>query len=199
MFLRAATLFVLFAAIGCTRTSGSTSGVLPPMGLAVQDSVGGWCAEFAADSITPPQPGATASLVFVGDTTWLSTAVRIRARRTTDCPTAFGQPRWSAYAAYDVELTDPKSRLDSLPYLAMVIVGDTRWIRGDRGVVRGDLDGDGTPEELRRCAADEGEHFTLWSISRSGTRIRRWHEYFEWGVIVDPTCKPGENGGDTPK
>jgi hypothetical protein len=33
------------------------------------------------------------------------------------------------------------------------------------------------------------EHFSIWSRDSTGTRRRRAHEYFDWGVIVDPTCR----------
>jgi hypothetical protein len=171
----------------------------PPIGLAVRDSAGAWCAEFPTGSAPSPTEGSAASLVFVGDTTWVSSSVRIRGRRASDCPTAFPQPRWSSYAAYDVDLADAKSRQDSLPYLALIIGGDTHWVRGSNGTVHGDIDGDRVAEEIRRCAADGGEHFTVWSTPRSGPPVRHAHEYFDWGALVDPTCKPGEDGRDVEK
>jgi hypothetical protein len=24
--------------------------------------------------------------------------------------------------------------------------------------------------------------------------VRRWHEYYDWGGLTDPTCQPGEDG-----
>jgi hypothetical protein len=62
--------------------------------------------------------------------------------------------------------------------------------------MRADLDGDGILEEVRRCTADEGEHFTVWSARSEGGRVRRWHEYYDWGGLADPTCRPGEDGGE---
>jgi len=194
MTLPAATLAIAFFAIACTGSTPRIPAERSPIGLAVRDSVGGWCAEFDTDSGTVPADGTPASLVFVGDTTWLSARVRIRGRRTRDCTTAFPQPRWSSYAAFDLELADAKSRQDSLPYLALIVGGDTRWLRGSSGNVYGDIDGDRVAEEIRRCAAGEGEHFTVWSTARKGTPVLRWHEYFDWGAIVDPTCRPGEDG-----
>jgi hypothetical protein len=76
--------------------------------------------------------------------------------------------------------------------VGVVVTGDVPISR-EHGAVRGDIDGDGIIEEFRRCAADEGEHVTVWS----GTPpTRRWHDYFDWGVIVDPTCLAGEDGRD---
>jgi hypothetical protein len=194
-------LLPLLAAQACSSNSGQSTEQMSrqSIGLAVSETVGSWCAEFAADSGVLPAEGAIASLVFAGDTSFTSAIVRIRARRISDCPTAFPQPRWTSYSAFDVELADTETRRDSLPYLALIVTGNTRWSRGDRGVIRGDIDRDGTPEEIRRCAADEGSHFTVWSIPGNGTPIRRWHEYFDWGVLVEPTCKPGDAGRDVPQ
>jgi hypothetical protein len=199
MTRRFAALSGVAFSLACTSSPQRGAAERPPIGIGVRDSVGAWCAEFTNDSMPMPMEGASATLVFVGDSSNLTALVRIRARRTSDCSTAFAQPRWTSYTAFDVELAEPGSDRDSLPHLALIVGGSTRLARGDRGIVRGDIDGDGTPEEITRCAADEGEHFTVWSVPRSGPRIRRWHEYFDWGAIVDPTCKPGEDGREPPK
>jgi hypothetical protein len=47
---------------------------------------------------------------------------------------------------------------------------------------------------VRRCAADEGEHFTVWTVRSADKRERIWHEYYDWGAIVDRTCRAGEDG-----
>jgi hypothetical protein len=73
----------------------------------------------------------------------------------------------------------------------LIVASDAGWSRGGNGLPRADLDRDGAVEEVRRCTADEGEHFTVWSGS-----TRRWHEYYDWGGFTDPTCRPGENGLD---
>jgi hypothetical protein len=78
--------------------------------------------------------------------------------------------------------------------VALAVSGDARWDALDNGVVQADLDGDGILEHARRCAADEGEHFTIWSVRPQGPSERRAHEYFDWGANVDPTCRPGEDG-----
>ena len=61
-------------------------------------------------------------------------------------------------------------------------------------MARADLDRDGRLEEARRCTADEGEHFTLWSQASNGRWVRRIHEYYDWGGQTEPTCRPGEAG-----
>ena len=186
-----ASSLVLFA-VACAENRTVAAVARPAVGLAVQDTVGGWCAEFPADSATIPAEGASATLVFVDDSTRVSARVRVRARRSSDCTTAFPQPRWTSYAAYELELVEKR---ESLPYLALIVTGDLQLTRVDRSMVRGDIDGDGAADDIRRCAADEGEHFTVWSIPRSGgAPLRRWHEYFDWGAIVDRSCAPGDDG-----
>jgi hypothetical protein len=74
------------------------------------------------------------------------------------------------------------------------VARDATWTPAADGRLRADLDADGVPEEAHRCAADEGEHFTVWSVHPDGRRERRWHEYFDWGAFTDPTCAPGDDG-----
>jgi hypothetical protein len=77
--------------------------------------------------------------------------------------------------------------------VALAVAGDTRWTL-EKGTVQSDLDEDGIPEQVRRCAADEGEHFTIWSVPQQGQAARRAHEYFDWGANVDATCAGGDDG-----
>lgn len=79
-----------------------------------------------------------------------------------------------------------------LPSVALIVGGQEPWVRGADSVVRADLDGDGRPEEARRCTADEGEYLTLWSRRGNGVPVRRWLEYYDWGAFTDPTCRPEE-------
>lgn len=169
---------------------------LPRTGLAVADSGNAWCAEFMIDSTAPPlHAGQRLTIVFAGPAALPAWRARVRGPRASECPASFPQPRWAGYAAYDLELLDshPSGRGET-PTVALVVVSEVPWVRGVDGVVRADLDGDGWPEEGRRCSAGEGEHLTLWSRQADGGHVRRWHEYFDWGGRTDPTCRPGEDG-----
>lgn len=176
-------------------TSNDT-GSLPPIGLAVADSARTWCAEFAVDSAAPSlEPGRHVTIVFAGPGAVASLGARVRMPHPGECPAAFPQPRWIDYVAYRLELIDSlPADAAAMPTVALVVASEARWARGADGVVRADADGDGEPEEARRCTADEGEHFTLWSLLPGDGRVRRWHEYYDWGGVVDPTCRPGEDG-----
>ena len=172
--------------------------VLPRTGLAVADSNRVWCAEFVADSSASDLvPGLPVTIVFVNTATVPARRARVRGPRPGECPAAFPQPRWFDYVAYDLELPDtlPADTAEASG-VGLVVASEAPWIRSADGVVRADLDGDGIPEEARRCTADEGEHFTLWSPRPAGGRVRRWHEYFDWGGLTEATCKPGEDGGE---
>jgi hypothetical protein len=170
---------------------------IPLTGIAVSDSLRAWCAEFVADSDAPaPKPGRRVAIVFAGPATVPALRARLGQPRLGECPAAFPQPRWTDYAAYSLELLDSVPDSTSLPSVALVVATEAAWSRGADGVVRADVDGDGRPEEARRCTADEGEHLTLWSPRPGGGRVRRWHEYYDWGGFTDPTCKPGEDGGE---
>ena len=170
------------------------SGSLPRIGLAVSDSARQWCAEFVADSAVPAvEPGQRATIVFAGPGPVTALAVRVGNRQESECPAAFPQPRWIDYVAYRVALLDSVLPETDLPPVALIVAGDAAWARGADSVPRADLDGDGEPEAVRRCTADEGEHLTLWSMGRDGVSTRRWHEYYDWGGLTDPTCKPGES------
>jgi hypothetical protein len=170
---------------------------LPLTGLAVSDSLRAWCAEFVADSAAPaPRLGRQVAIVFAAPATVPALRARLGQPRPGECPAEFPQPRWIDYSAYSLQLIDSLPDSTNLPSVALVVASEAAWSRGADGVVRADLDGDGQPEEARRCTADEGEHFTLWSPRLGGGRVRRWHEYYDWGGFTDPTCKPGEDGGE---
>jgi hypothetical protein len=170
---------------------------LPLTGIAVSDSLRAWCAEFVVDSAAPAlKSGRRVAIVFAGPATVPALRARLGHPRPGECPAEFAQPRWIDYAAYSLELLDSVPDSTSLPSVALVVATEATWSRGADGVVRADLDGDGRPEEARRCTADEGEHFTVWSPRPGGGRVRRWHEYYDWGGFTDPTCKPGEDGGE---
>lgn len=121
--------------------------------------------------------------------------VRVGQPYRDQCPAAFPQLRWAGYVAYHLEQTDSVAAdAGGVPTVGLVVVSETPWVRGSDGVLRSDVDGDGKLEEVRRCAAGEGEHFTLWTVEPEGGRVRRWHEYYDWGGMTDPTCGPGEDG-----
>jgi hypothetical protein len=162
------------------------------------DSLRAWCVEFVADSAAPaPRPGRLVAIVFPGPATVSALRAMLGRSRPGECPAEFPQPRWIDYVAYDLQLTDSvPPDATNLPSVALVVASEATWSRGADGVVRADVDGDGRPEEVRRCTADEGEHLTLWSPRPGGGRVRRWHEYHDWGGFTDPTCKPGEDGGE---
>lgn len=190
--MKAWSLPIALIAVGCGRPEAkATSATLPRIGLAVSDSVRAWCAEFLVDSTAPRlEPGRRMTIVFAGAAPVVSRSARLGEPRQEQCPAAFPQPRWFDYRAYRVELLDTAA-VDGEPIVALIVAGDASWSRGADGVPRADLDGDRAVEEVRRCTADEGEHFTVWSGS-----TRRWHEYYDWGGFTDPTCRPGENGQD---
>ena len=141
------------------------------------------------------QPSHIANIVFGKPDGVVSVRARVGARRGGECPAAFPQPRWADYVAFNVELVDSiPSRGAPAPIVGLIVLGNAQWSFGPNGHARADVDRDDAPDEMRRCAADEGEHFTIWGVDGAGARTRRWHEYFDWGGIVDPTCGPGENG-----
>jgi hypothetical protein len=96
---------------------------------------------------------------------------RVRAPRSTECWAAFPQPRWFDYTAYDLELDRPLFEGAQLPTVGLV--------------ARGQLDG----VETRRCTADEGEHFTVWTAGQ-GNRGASGMSNYDWGGFTDPTCGP---------
>lgn len=173
-------------------------GALPRIGIAVADTGLAWCGAVINDAASPAlESGADVMVVFAGEASVPARAGRVVRRRSGECPAAFGQPRWADYTAYDVELTDdlPPGGAE-MPTVALLIASDDEWVRDANGFVHADLDGDGRPEEARRCTAGEGEHLTVWSETADGTTVRRWHEYYDWGAFTEPTCGPGEDGID---
>jgi hypothetical protein len=71
---------------------------------------------------------------------------------------------------------------------AIAVVRPAGPVTGTRGVVSGDLDGDGRAEFFRVCTSTEGNHLTVWS-GRPLLGKRRWHSYYYLGFDVVPTCK----------
>lgn len=173
-------------------------GSLPPIGIAVADTGRAWCAALGTAAATPAlKRGRAVMIVFAGPATVPARAARVRGKRAAECPSAFAQPRWTDYVSYDLEITDSlPSGGAEMPIVALFVASVKPWVRGADGVVRTDLDGDGQPEEARRCTAGEGEHLTLWTVPAGGVLVRRWHEYFDWGALTEPTCQRGEDGTD---
>lgn len=162
---------------------------LPAVGIAVRDGEGGWCASVA----DPLDVGAGVTLVFPDSgSPAVTRAARVTRRRPDPCPSEFPQLSLEGLPAYDVVADGPAA--EGMRSVALLVAGAVPWRRDPDGAARADLDGDGRAEEARVCAADEGEHFTLWTTDRDGVPRRRWHGYYDWGAIVDPTCRPGEDG-----
>jgi hypothetical protein len=167
----------------------------PPVGLALVDTLGRWCAIFAADMLRPGQrvtlvaPQATDAV-----TSW---AAEIVGRRAAPCATAFAQPQFADSVAYDLAVLEAGSTEETALPSVMIVVGSKGpWERDADGVVRADVDGDGDAEEAHVCQAGEGQHFTLWHGARGGDPRRRWwHAYFDWGAAVEPTCSSDETAG----
>jgi hypothetical protein len=204
-------LVAIACTAGCSQpprdTSADTTGAsaavssqaLPPMGLAVMTDAG-WCAEFPGESA--PSSTATAAglqsltLLLLDGKDGATRPARLGELRQAPCPTAFPQPRWEGYSAYRVESPSPAVTDARTSTLAIVIANQIAWSTETDGRLRADLDGDGLLEEAHRCAADEGEHFSVWTVRADGSRERRWHEYVDWGAFTDPTCTPGDDGLD---
>jgi hypothetical protein len=169
---------------------------LPPIGVAVEEMDGRWCAEFPGAVARRVTPGATVAVVFPDGAEGLVWTTRIGAALRRQCQTAFPQPRWEGYAAYRLELfsQSASTAVAARKTLGLSVLSSAEWRRTNGGALRADLDGDGSPEEARRCAADEGEHFTLWTRRADGSAERRAHEYFDWGALTEQTCGPGEDG-----
>ena len=169
---------------------------LPPVGIAVLDTAGRWCAAFPS-AAAELGPGARVTIVFAGDAEMPAWRAAVERLRDAQCPAAFAQSRWTDYRAYDLALLDsPQPAAAPVPLATLAVAGEASWVRGADGRVRADLDGDGSMEEARVCRADEGHHFTIWSDS-GGSRRRRAHEYYDWGAFVDPTC-PAEESAEAP-
>jgi len=174
----------------------STTSVEWPVatGVAVRDSVGGWCAMFPADSSLPaPRPGTAVTVVSGDSAEAVSLTFELRDRRTAQCDAVFPQPRWDGYTGYDLALRSDTTAAD-LPWVGFAVASAWRWQRGTDGIARTERRTDGVTYELRRCAADEGHHFTLWQVDSTGRRTRVAHDYFDWGALVERTCGEGEDG-----
>lgn len=186
------------AAPSDTAVTAATRHAFPSVGVAVEDTAGKWCAEFSADSSAPPvHAGDRVTLVFLDPSANTSLTARIVQLRAAQCHSEFAQPRWISYAPYDLELTGSPSGSGRVPTVALVVASDATWTHDSTStdwLARADLDGDGVPEEARRCLADEGEHFTIWSRTPQNARVLRWHEYYDWGAFTDANCGPGEKG-----
>lgn len=178
-------------------TNGTAAAdTMPPVfGVAVSDTAGGWCAMFPRDSTNPIAAGRALSIVFGDSTAPLSAVVVVR--RTRECHAEFAQNRWFDYSGYDLALRTKVDTTKPLPMAGMAIASTARWSRGADGTARADLSADGRMEEVRRCAAGEGHHFTVWTTGADGRRERVAHEYYDWGAFVDETCGPGEDGVDS--
>jgi hypothetical protein len=172
------------------RSGPAATDSLPPIGLAWRDVEGTWCATVAAG---PLVPGTPVTLVFPApDAPVVARAARVVRRRPEPCPSEFAQGSLEGLPAYDLAAAGPD--VEGVPSVALAVAGPAVWRRGPDGAARADMDGDGRPERASVCAADEGEHFTVWTDDSAGAPRLRWHGYYDWGGLVDPTCQPGEDG-----
>lgn len=170
-------------------------GRFPLVGIAVRDTAMRWCVALPPGP-APLRQGEPVALVFATretSTTWLARLGPARARR---CHTEFGQPRWEDYRFHDLTVHDTSAGPAQPWGIALAVLSDAQWGQLGDGRVIADLDGDGNQEEARKCSADEGHHFTIWSFAADGTPRRRAHEYFDWGALVERTCRAGEDGTD---
>jgi len=191
MAARVAVILAL-SVIWASTPAAQTERPFPPTGVATEHREDQWCLEVSS-AFGTLAPGSPLALVFsdpVEAVVWTAT---LGERLAGQCETAFPQPRWVDYSAYALVLSEDAQRRTVRTTVGFAVIGEFTWRRGPTGQLRADLDGDGTLEEARRCAAGEGEHFTLWSL-RPGGSERRAHEYFDWGAIVEATCTPGDDG-----
>lgn len=168
----------------------------PLVGLAIADSGTRWCATLPTDSL---EPGTVVSIVFPDSASPVARyGARVVGRRSAPCETAFPQPEVDGHTAFDLEAAVPGDRAaEDVALVAIAVTGDTEWRRGPDGVVRADLNGDGSMEDARICAAGEGQHLTIWRpLPTVGGRERWWHGYFDWGALVEETCSPAESQGE---
>ena len=175
------------ARAGSAQQQGVRRG-LPVAGLAMTDTAGRWCAAFANDSL---REGERLTIIFP-DTNSKSVQLRgrIERRRPNACWSAFPQHALDDHATYDVTLADSASAGDNAG-LGIALLSDVRWSRGQDGVLRADVDGNGRLEEAGVCAIDEGQIFTLATRdSVSGMRHNWFRVYYDWGALVDVTCTP---------
>lgn len=192
-------LAALVAAVLAGRVALGAQGdfsTLPPIGVAVEQDDGRWCAEFPRAQTPRITVGATVAIVFPDGAEALVWTTRIEAPREGECQSAFPQPRWDGYAAFSLDPIGAaaSSAVAARKTVGLAVVTPAVWRRTAPGRLRADLDGDGLPEEALRCAADEGEHFTIWTVRSNAQPERLAHEYFDWGGLTDETCQPGEDG-----
>jgi hypothetical protein len=174
-------------------SAASAARGFPLVGIAVRDTASAWCAAFPPDSANrQPAVGDSLAIVFASADAPASLDARIAAPRSAQCHAEFAQPRWHGYTFYDLAVTQPVEGVN-VSSVALAVVSPARWTSRD-GRVMADLDGNGAPEEARRCAAHEGEHFTIWSALPGEAPVRRAHEYYDWGAEVEATCNAGDDG-----
>jgi hypothetical protein len=173
------------------RADSLTEQPFPPLGLALADSLGNWCAAFEVDSLVP---GTQVTLIFMDPESDINASAQVVRHRDEPCSAAVPQFSLEQLAAYDLDLGQGTFAGDRRPAVLLAVAAAATWRRGSDGIMRADLNGDGSAEEARMCRADEGQHFTVWS-SEGGAKRLRWHGYFDWGALVDETCQPGEERG----
>jgi hypothetical protein len=156
-----------------------------PLGVAVANDTGGWCAMFPPTMAGDMRPGRAVALAFPQQQGRQAVKALLASAQPGQCPAPFAQSRWDGYSAFHLEL--PGGAVMEVPWPAVAVVIDGSASSGG-----------GDSAKLRACLADEGMHFTLWRDGVDGTPERVWHEYYDLGAFVDQTCGPGEDGRQGP-
>ena len=106
----------------------------------------------------------------------------------SNCP----KPDESDKSLHSYEIRMLKGSLDpSMP--AIAVFGSSSPFVKHADSVTADIDGDGTPESFRSCAASEGLHLTVWS-GKPLEGKRRWHQYYYLGYDVEADCTAKDVG-----
>ncbi|HEY6837154.1 MAG TPA: hypothetical protein VI389_00290 [Geobacteraceae bacterium] len=176
----------VLAVIICAVLAGPAAGGAPPQtfdveshaGVAETGGQGGGClvianGELAANEpvtlIVPQKPQETLQAV-------ISEKLSVNCSRNVSIP-----PGSSFYS-----LRTKESAADIVSPMVAVVRFTGSFASTD-GVVRSDLDRDGTSEFFRICAGTEGLHLTIWAGEPAKGK-RLWHRYYYLGYDVEPNC-----------
>jgi hypothetical protein len=180
---RAVILVALTAA--CSRTTRPTFDYESQVGVVTAQDSGAHCLTVRAPSL---RPGTQLTLADPSDSAAVIGAA-VTGRVDSRCPNQVPNPDDRFYA---VRVDSPTAALPGHVWFAFVL-GDSVLAATARGV-EGDIDGDGTREQLRVCTSSEGLHLTIWS-GEPLVGPRRWHRYVYLGYDVEPSCVPKDYEG----